>query len=201
MVGPVVWSSAAASAVETTSDIVEKIMRVAFSLTTALEFPHWKEKAEELSSVEPLPAQGPLLAGIVRSQREAETIVGNHETLSVAATAVVEYLRNLRSPLVWPVGEAADRLVGAASLVAAGTLRQRGWTDDLRGERVVVLAVADATSLALQQAARHARQLGAVEVHGCRIGLSQAECAADDGFDAFVALTVAAPAEIVIRRV
>jgi hypothetical protein len=76
--------------------------------------------------------------------------------------------------------------------LGAGDVRTRGWTDELNGHRVLLLAVADVTLHALQQAARHARELGAVEVHGCRVALGEMGDGVDGaGFDSYCTVTVA----------
>ena len=90
--------------------------------------------------------------GRIRRGRGGERVVGDYETLRHAPQAIVEQPRALGSPIVWPVGEAADRLTGAATLLGAGEVRTRGWTVELDGERVLLLAFADVTTLALQQA-------------------------------------------------
>jgi hypothetical protein len=90
------------------------------------------------------------------------------------------------------VGEAADRLTGAATLLGGGEVRTRGWTDELDGERVLLIAVAHVTMLALQQAGCHARALGAVEVHGCRVAIAEAGDRVDGAaFDSYCTVTVA----------
>jgi hypothetical protein len=76
---------------------------------------------------------------------------------------------DMGSPLVWPVGEAAERLAGAAVLASEGDTRVRGWTDDVRGERVLLATVAAVSPLGLIAAAEHARAMGAAEVHACGI--------------------------------
>jgi hypothetical protein len=136
----------------------------------------------------------------LNAQREAERIVGDYETLRRAAAALVEHSRDLGSPIVWPVGEAADRLAGAASLLAAGQLRTRAWTDDLLSAEVVVLAVADVTTFALAQAARHARALGAAQVYGCWVGFADMVAGSDLGFDSFSALTLGTGRSIAATR-
>jgi hypothetical protein len=126
-----------------------------------------KESYSTLMTVADAPTAGPLLEEVLGAQRAAERIVGDHVALHQAAECLVERCRELGRPLLWPVGEAAERLTGAVVLMGGAGVRVRGWTEDVRGQRVLVAGVADLTSLALQQAARQARHLGATEVHAC----------------------------------
>lgn len=87
---------------------------------------------------------------------------------------------------VWPVGPAAERLAGAVVLFTEGRVRLRDWSNTLAGERVLLVAVAAATPIALVAAAEHARALGAVAVHACGVAVQGAErsdfCGAVDGY-------------------
>ncbi len=60
-------------------------------------------------------------------------------------------------------------LAGAAVLASEGEMRVRGWTDDIRGERILLAPVAAVTPLGLVEAAEHAHAMGASEVHACGI--------------------------------
>jgi hypothetical protein len=111
---------------------------------------------------------GPLLRGLLAAHRTA-TQVTTYPELSCYASRLTTLCQDMDSPLVWPVGEAAERLVGAAVLASEGEVRVRGWTDDIRGERVVLLAVAAVSPLSLVEVARHARAMGAGEVHACGV--------------------------------
>jgi len=85
------------------------------------------------------------------------------------------------SPLVWPVGEAAERLTGAAVLASEGEVRARGWADDVGGERVLLATVAAVTPLSLVEAAHHARAMGAVEVHAWGVEVAGLEVSELEG--------------------
>jgi hypothetical protein len=186
----VVLSRRAASVVDTTSDKLEKISPVTFLLETG-KTEKEKESLFRTSTVAH-PELGSLLEEVLGAQRMAERIVGDSAALRDAAHAIVEHSRALGSPIVWPVGEAANRLAGAATLLGAGDVRTRGWTDELNGECVLLLAVADVTLLALRQAARHACELGAVEVHGCRVALGGlGDGVGGAAFDSYCTVTVA----------
>jgi hypothetical protein len=114
---------------------------------------------------------GPLLTNLVAAHKAAERAIAYPELPHYAAS-LADLCDDMGSPLVWPVGEAAERLAGAAVLVSEGETRVRGWTDDLRGERALLVAVAAVSPLGLIEAARHARALGAYEVHACSIDVA-----------------------------
>lgn len=107
---------------------------------------------------------GPLLANLVAVHRTAERVTSYPE-LSSYASSLVALCEDMGSPVVWPVGDAAERLAGAAVLVSEGEVRVRGWADDVRGERVLLATVAAVTPLGLVEAAKQARAMGASEVH------------------------------------
>lgn len=111
---------------------------------------------------------GPLLGELIAKHQEKERALCFPE-LRALATAVGKCCRDLNSPLLWPIDDASERLAGAATLAAAGELRLRGWTNDVQGERVLLLAIAETTPLSLVKGATHARSLGAVEVHACAL--------------------------------
>jgi hypothetical protein len=114
---------------------------------------------------------GPLLREVINAQRVDESVVGSCTSLSGFADALARRCRDLASPLVWPIGDAAERLAGAAIIVSGGGVRVRGWTDEIPGERVLLLAVAAVTPISILRAGARARALGAAEVHVCGVEL------------------------------
>lgn len=111
-------------------------------------------------------AAGPALRALIETQR-ANKEATTFPRIAALARALGDLSEDLGAPLVWPVGEAADRLAGAAILASAGEIRVRGWTDDIRGECVLLATVAAVTPQGLVETAKHARALGASEVHAC----------------------------------
>jgi hypothetical protein len=107
---------------------------------------------------------GPLLTNLISAHRTAERVTAYPELYSYASS-LVALCEDMGSPVVWPVGDAAERLAGAAVLASEGEVRVRGWTDDVRGERVLLATVAAVTPLGLVEAAKQARAMGASEVH------------------------------------
>lgn len=106
---------------------------------------------------------GPALEELLGAQREEDEALAYPSVVRYAA-ALADLCRRLRSPLVWPVGAAAERLAGAAIIESSGTVRIRGWHKDLSGERVLLLAGAAVTPLGLCAAADQAREFGVREV-------------------------------------
>lgn len=107
---------------------------------------------------------GPLLAGLLDVHKMNEEALEGPQLERLAA-ALVTRCCDLGRPLIWPVGDAATRLAGAAVLVAKGDIKIRGWVDDIRGTPVLLASLAAATPLEMVDAARHARALGASAVH------------------------------------
>lgn len=133
-------------------------------------------------------AIGPLLGELIAKHQEKERVLRFPE-IRVLASAVGRCCRDLNFPLLWPIDQASERLAGAATLAAAGDLRVRGWTNDVRGERVLLLAIAETTPMSMVEGATHARSLGAVEVHACALQVAGFESPDLDGiFDSRVAL-------------
>lgn len=148
-------------------------------------------KSSEHTSV--TAAAGPLLTALIAAHRTAEQITA-YPQLSSYASRLAALCEDMGSPLVWPVGEAAERLAGAAVLESEGEVRVRGWTDDITGERVLLITVAAVTPFALVQAAYHARSMGAVEVHACGAVVAGLDAEALGIYDSYAELTVFEPA-------
>lgn len=129
---------------------------------------------------------GPLLAALIDAQREDEAAL-SYPRIASLASAIAEHCERLGQPVVLPVGEAANRLLGATILFSEGEVRQRGWTGDLAGERVLLLCVSAVSPSSMVEAAGHARAMGAVEVHACGVNV----VGLDDGaqrFDSYEAV-------------
>jgi phosphoribosylpyrophosphate synthetase len=117
---------------------------------------------------------GPLLSNLLSAHRAAERAT-TYQELSSHAASLAMLCDEMGSPVVWPVGAAAERLAGASVLASEGDVRVRGWTDDIRGESVLLVSVAAVTPLSMVEAAKHARAMGAFEVHACGIEVAGLE--------------------------
>lgn len=131
---------------------------------------------------------GPLLEDLIATHRAKEEALRFPEIRELASE-VVKRCRDLDSPLLWPIDQASERLAGAITMVAGGNVRVRGWTSDICGERVLLLAVSETTPMSMVEGAARARSLGAIEVHGCALEVPEFESSDLDGvFDSRVAL-------------
>jgi hypothetical protein len=141
-----------------------------------------------------LSSRGPLLAGLVRTHQQAEAITSYPE-LSGYALALATRCEELGQPLVWPVGEPAQRVAGAAVLVSEGEVRVRGWVDCPQDKRILLVGVAAVSPIELLQAAGHARAMGAAEVHVCAVAVAGFDAPElEDVFDSRESLTGYLPA-------
>jgi hypothetical protein len=123
-----------------------------------------------LSLARPDAAAGPLLRELLAVQDADDEAVA-YPQLQAYASALMRRAEDLDSPLIWPVGQRAERLAGAAVLLSHGRVRVRGWNDDVNGDHVLLVAVAQATPLGLVAAAEHAYAAGASEVHACGVAI------------------------------
>ena len=114
---------------------------------------------------------GPLLGNLIRAHEQADAATA-YPGLAALADALADRCEELDAPLVWPVGGAAERVAGAAVLSSEGDVRVRGWVDGVAGEKVLLVAVAHVTPLEMVAAARHARAMGADQVHVCGVDVA-----------------------------
>jgi hypothetical protein len=129
-----------------------------------------KKRQERTSGTHGRTVIGPLLVDTIRLQRQAEAAT-SYPSLEHYGGLLAALCQTLGDPIVWPVGDAAERLAGAAVLLSKGRVRVRGWSDGLAGDQVLLACTVAATPLGLLAAASHARALGATTVHGCAIEL------------------------------
>jgi len=111
---------------------------------------------------------GPALREVLAAQDEDDEAV-SYTKLQCYGAALARLCSELGDPIVWPVGPAAERVAGAATILSHGDVRVRGWTTDMTSARVLLLTVTAATALPLADAAGRARALGAAEVFGCGV--------------------------------
>ena len=127
-------------------------------------------------------AAGPLLEELLEAQ-SLEAAAVSYPAIEGTAAALIARAQQLDA-VVWPVGGAAERIAGAAALLAEGEIEIGVWNTRLDGERVLLFAVAGATPLSLVAAAAQVRSMGATEVHAC--GVEIAGAAAVDVWDSYV---------------
>lgn len=117
-----------------------------------------------------MPIAGPLLRSVLATQEEAFRAT-EYPAIQTYAKRLVALASSLGGPIIWPVGEPAERLAGSAIVVGRGRLRVRNWNGYLRGESVLLVCVAAATPLPLRAAAEQARALGAKWVDACGVSV------------------------------
>src|SRR5438105_943589 len=83
----------------------------------------------------------------------------------------------------------AERVAGAAGLLAEGDLDVATWNGRLDGRCVLLFAVSGTTPLSLVAAAGQVRSMGAAEIHACGINVADAESC--DAWQSFIALEAA----------
>ncbi len=141
------------------------------------------------------PVLGPLLRGVLSAQRRNEDAT-SFPLIGEYAQRVVAICRECKDPLLWPVGSAAERLVGAAVMVSEGSIRVRGWSTDIPNEVVLLVGTSATTPLELLAAAAHARSLGATSVHACAIDVAGVEHVVAKGvFESYSSLRDTPPAQ------
>src|SRR5690242_18422977 len=96
-------------------------------------------------------ASGPLLQELLDAQRVEETAVA-YASIETLAESLVSRARNLAA-VVCPVGAAAERVAGAATVLAEGDVEVATWNRRFDGECVLLFAVSGVTPLSLAAAA------------------------------------------------
>lgn len=128
--------------------------------------------AESFADVAP----GPLLRALLDAHRlEADAV--SYPEIQYFASALASHAHELEA-IVWPVGPAAERVAGGATLIAQGELEIGTWNSRLDGRRVLLFAVAGTSPLSLVAAAAQVRSMGAGEVHACGIDVADADTVA-----------------------
>jgi hypothetical protein len=109
---------------------------------------------------------GPLLRLVLDAQDadEAATEFGQLEEL---AAALISLADALGKPVVWPIGAAAERLVGAATIASKGALRTLRWSRPPVGESVLLVCINSTSPLPLLMTAEYARRIGTRTIHAC----------------------------------
>jgi hypothetical protein len=106
------------------------------------------------------------LAALLGAQ-DVEVAATQFPAIEAHAAALVTLGQRLGDPVIWPIGAAAERIAGAATLISAGGVRLREWNTTVRGQRVLIFVVVALTPLSLFAGARQALNMGAVAVDAC----------------------------------
>jgi hypothetical protein len=137
--------------------------------------------------------RGPLLEGLLAAQDASDAAV-SYPAIVGWADALIALAADLGDPLLLAVSGPAERLVGAATVAARGSLRVRSLGGTLGAERVLLVDLVAVTPLQLLQAARHARLLGAAYVAGCALSLDSQD--GIEGLDNYADLFASSQARV-----
>ena len=110
--------------------------------------------------------QGPLLQEILDAEARAARIV-SYPSIHWSAQAIVDLAPRLSHPVLWPVGDEGQRLVGAAEILAQGKFETYTLGTCVNDRVVLLIAPVGVSGLGIAAAADYAWRSGAKEVHGC----------------------------------
>ena len=111
---------------------------------------------------------GEKLAELLSAQQREETAT-RFPNLERHANRLHDLSQELGYPTVWPVGSPAERIVGAAMVLSRGSLQVKQSNSDVKGEHILLFAVAAVSPLCLQAAAEQAIEQGATRVEAVTI--------------------------------
>lgn len=134
-----------------------------------------------------MPSIGPMLEEVLAAQ-DAAFRSTEFPIVESYADRLVALARDLGSPVVWPVGLAAERLVGASIIVGKGQLRARDWNRYLSGEPVLLVCIAATSPLPLLAAATEARSRGAGRLVACGISIGGMKLGVPGSLDEYFSL-------------
>lgn len=109
---------------------------------------------------------GPLLQETLKAEARASEVV-RYPTIEWASQAIVGLAGRLANPILWPVGDEGQRLVGAVELVGRGRFDALSWGTNVADRVVLLVAPVGVSSLGIASTVDYALRLGAREVHGC----------------------------------
>lgn len=129
--------------------------------------------------------QSPLLHAVLEAEKRADDVV-RYPSIRTYAEAAAEVARYLKRPVLWPVCDGGQRLLGALELLTEGVYEPYGWRTSVRERVVLLVATVGVSGLDFAAAAGYARSAGATEVHGCAVDSIMGNV---DGLDTFSQLT------------
>lgn len=123
----------------------------------------------------------PLLADVIDAEERADQVL-RFPLLPLYGDAVLEIARQLKRPLLMPVGADGQRLLGAVELLCEGKHELCGWRTAVIGRDVLLVGVVGVSGLEVSAAAQSARRLGARQVHACAVDAVLADGGEVDSF-------------------
>src|SRR4051794_36692377 len=104
--------------------------------------------------------QLPLLSGLLMAQNRDNEVVGTAH-IEDHAKLVIEFAQQFHDPILIPIGAAAQRLLGAVTLLACNTLDIPITAHRLVGREVLLVGPVTASLIEFEAAATNARRRGA----------------------------------------
>ena len=144
---------------------------------------------------------GPLLREVFKAQANDDAVL-RHTQIGSYAKALIDVCQDLNYPLVWPVGAAAERLAGAATMLADGQIQVWDRHSTVDGNPVLLVALNLVGSLVIETEMKAARGAGANRVYVCAVSVPGLENVS--GLDQCVTLSptepIGAPLDLFRRR-
>ncbi|QWF21771.1 hypothetical protein KM427_23065 [Nocardioides sp. LMS-CY] len=112
--------------------------------------------------------QPPLLTAVLHAQDTDNDVVAFPQ-IENYARQISDWSRQFEQPVLMAVGDAAQRLLGAVSLIQRAHAETHVWTHGLRGRNVLLVGTVAASLIEFEVAAANARSRGASTVHACAI--------------------------------
>jgi hypothetical protein len=133
---------------------------------------------------------GPLLIQLLEAQRREEELVA-FPLIETVADAVLAVAQRNRRCLIWPMGPAAERIVGVLEVRSHGAVDVSAWNTPVSNRAILLFGTVAASPLELQTAAERLLSRGAAEVHACAVDVPGAEEV--DTFTSFERLELGEP--------
>jgi hypothetical protein len=111
---------------------------------------------------------GPLLSGLLKAQRREEQLV-QYPGIEQLAAELVAAVEAIEGCLLWPVGSAAERLAGAATLHSRGAVDVAASNTPVAGRQVVLVGLVAVSPIVFEAVGEVLRRRGATAVHACAV--------------------------------
>lgn len=113
-------------------------------------------------------SHAPVFNRLLELQQADDAAVG-HESLERIARHVLQLTRSFENPVVMPVGESAQRVIGAITLISQGTVEVDTSTSQVARRDVLLVGTVAATTIEFETVAKILRNRGADHIHACAV--------------------------------
>ncbi|NNG38066.1 hypothetical protein HJ588_02095 [Flexivirga sp. ID2601S] len=110
----------------------------------------------------------PMLNRLFELQQADDAAIG-HESLDRIARRVLQLAEAFENPLVVPVGDSAQRVLGAITLISRGTVEVSTWTCRVASREVLLVGTVAATTIEFETVAGILRSRGASGIYACAL--------------------------------